>query len=195
MSLTGWFTDYVYIPLGGSRKGIGRQIAATMTVFLFSGLIKCPVCGRNLGACHSTANYYRCVRHTHNDCSFDKWVSEKKVEQWLLENVEENFKVQVQVKPKDKKDDPKKYRDQLTRLNEMYLLGNISQAEYKSRSAEIQRKIAEISKNAPLKTQNFASNWKDLYAELDPKHRRAFWQNLVSEIAVSQQGQAVAVLY
>ena len=38
MSLTGWFTDYVYIPLGGSRKGIGRQIAATMTVFLFSGL-------------------------------------------------------------------------------------------------------------------------------------------------------------
>ena len=37
--------------------------------------------------------------------------------------------------------------------------------------------------------------FKDLYAELDPKHRRAFWQNLVSEIAVSQQGQAVAVLY
>ena len=38
MSLTGWFRDYVYIPLGGSRKGIGRQIAATMTVFILSGL-------------------------------------------------------------------------------------------------------------------------------------------------------------
>ena len=38
MSLTGWFTDYVYIPLGGSRKGAGRQILSTMTVFLLSGL-------------------------------------------------------------------------------------------------------------------------------------------------------------
>ena len=38
MSLTSWFTDYVYIPLGGSRKGMDRQIAATMTVFLLSGL-------------------------------------------------------------------------------------------------------------------------------------------------------------
>ena len=38
MSLTGWFTDYVYIPLGGSRKGKGRQILAVLTVFLLSGL-------------------------------------------------------------------------------------------------------------------------------------------------------------
>ena len=28
MSLTAWFTDYVYIPLGGSRQGKGRQVAA-----------------------------------------------------------------------------------------------------------------------------------------------------------------------
>ena len=38
MSLTQWFTDYVYVPLGGSRKGKARQIAATLAVFLLSGL-------------------------------------------------------------------------------------------------------------------------------------------------------------
>lgn len=38
MSLTAWFTDYVYIPMGGSREGKARQVAATMTVFLLSGL-------------------------------------------------------------------------------------------------------------------------------------------------------------
>ncbi len=38
MSLTQWFTDYVYIPLGGNKHGKGRQITATLTVFLFSGL-------------------------------------------------------------------------------------------------------------------------------------------------------------
>ena len=38
MSLTQWFTDYVYIPLGGNKHGKGRQITAMLTVFLFSGL-------------------------------------------------------------------------------------------------------------------------------------------------------------
>ena len=38
ISLTDWFTDYVYIPLGGSRQGPLRQAAATLLVFLLSGL-------------------------------------------------------------------------------------------------------------------------------------------------------------
>lgn len=38
MSLTSWFTDYVYIPLGGSRRGAVRQVINTMIVFLLSGL-------------------------------------------------------------------------------------------------------------------------------------------------------------
>ena len=38
ISLTTWFTDYVYIPLGGSRRGLGRQLGATLIVFALSGL-------------------------------------------------------------------------------------------------------------------------------------------------------------
>ena len=38
ISLTSWFRDYVYIPLGGNRKGRARTIANTMAVFLVSGL-------------------------------------------------------------------------------------------------------------------------------------------------------------
>ena len=38
ISLTGWFTDYVYIPLGGSRRGLLRQLLNTLIVFLLSGL-------------------------------------------------------------------------------------------------------------------------------------------------------------
>ncbi len=38
MSLSGWFTDYVYIPMGGNRQGRGRQVLAILTVFLLSGL-------------------------------------------------------------------------------------------------------------------------------------------------------------
>ena len=38
ISLTSWFTDYLYIPLGGSRKGRLRKYINTMIVFLCSGL-------------------------------------------------------------------------------------------------------------------------------------------------------------
>ncbi len=38
ISLTLWFTDYVYIPLGGSRRGTARKILNTFIVFALCGL-------------------------------------------------------------------------------------------------------------------------------------------------------------
>ena len=38
ISLTSWFTDYLYIPLGGSRKGKGRKYLNVLIVFGLSGL-------------------------------------------------------------------------------------------------------------------------------------------------------------
>lgn len=38
MSLSSWFRDYVYIPLGGNRKGIGRQIINILIVWVLTGL-------------------------------------------------------------------------------------------------------------------------------------------------------------
>ncbi|MEG1808523.1 MAG: MBOAT family O-acyltransferase [Oscillospiraceae bacterium] len=38
MSLTSWLRDYVYIPLGGNRKGFARKLINILLVFLVSGL-------------------------------------------------------------------------------------------------------------------------------------------------------------
>jgi alginate O-acetyltransferase complex protein AlgI len=38
MSLTSWLTDYVYVPLGGSRHGLPVAIGATLVTFLVSGI-------------------------------------------------------------------------------------------------------------------------------------------------------------
>ncbi len=38
ISLSTWFRDYVYIPLGGNRKGFGRQILNLFIVWLLTGL-------------------------------------------------------------------------------------------------------------------------------------------------------------
>lgn len=38
ISLTSWFRDYLYIPLGGNRKGKARRYLNIMIVFLFCGM-------------------------------------------------------------------------------------------------------------------------------------------------------------
>ncbi|MGM9636994.1 MAG: MBOAT family O-acyltransferase [Eubacteriales bacterium] len=38
MTLSGWFRDYVYIPLGGNRKGLPRQIVNLLIVWMLTGL-------------------------------------------------------------------------------------------------------------------------------------------------------------
>ena len=38
MSLSSWFKDYVYIPLGGNRNGIKKQIRNIFIVWLLTGL-------------------------------------------------------------------------------------------------------------------------------------------------------------
>lgn len=38
MSLSTWFRDYVYIPLGGSRRGLARQILNILIVWTLTGL-------------------------------------------------------------------------------------------------------------------------------------------------------------
>lgn len=38
MSLTSWFRDYLYIPLGGNRKGTARRYLNIMIVFFFCGM-------------------------------------------------------------------------------------------------------------------------------------------------------------
>lgn len=38
ISLNGWFTDYIYIPLGGSRRGFARTCINILVVYFVSGL-------------------------------------------------------------------------------------------------------------------------------------------------------------
>ena len=38
ITLGRWFREYVYIPLGGSRRGLGRMLLSTLTVWLLTGL-------------------------------------------------------------------------------------------------------------------------------------------------------------
>ena len=165
-------------------------------VYLFSGLLKCSYCQRRLGGIFDgSSKRYRCPRHYYDTCPMSHTVSEKKIESWLLENIESDFKVKVTQKPKRVKKSPKVYKDRLKRLNDIYLMGNISEAEYKTKSTELQRVIADLSKEPPQKTITFTANWKDLYQKLDDEHKRSFWRNLIKEVKIDENGTPVEILY
>lgn len=165
-------------------------------IYLFTGLIKCPYCGRRMsGLYDGKRKYYRCTHHYYGTCEMPKHISEKKIENWLLDNIEEDFKVNVTMKPKQKKENPQKYRDRLKRLNDMYLLGNISEKEYREKSADLQRIIANLNKEPKKITKKFTAGWKEVYDQLDDEHKRAFWRGLISEVEIDKNGSPVRILY
>lgn len=172
------------------------KVSPRKRVYLFTGLIKCPYCNRRLGSMFDgSRRYYRCTQHYNGNCPMPKHINEKIVEEWLLDNIEDNFRVNVTEKPKEKRENPKKYRDRLKRLNDMYLLGNIEAKEYREKSAELQQIIAELSKEPVIKEVKFTSDWKTLYKELDYEHRRAFWRGLIKEIVLDKDGNPIDILY
>lgn len=169
---------------------------ATHRTYLFSGLIICPYCGRKLGGnTDHTRKYYRCVQHQYSTCSMGRTVNESKLENWLLDNVEDDFNVKVVMKPKEKRDDPSKYRQRLKRLNDIYLMGNISESEYKAKSAELQKTIADLSRIEPAKENVFSAGWKDVYKMLDEPHRRSFWRGIIKCVRINEDGQPIEIMY
>lgn len=172
----------------------------TKRIYLFTGMIKCPHCGRNLsgiasGETNHRIKYYRCRYYWDSLCDWKVHIREARLEEWMLENIEEDFRINVTMKPKQKTENPQKYRDRIKRLNDMYLLGNIDESEYKEKTSELQKKIADIQKQKPVKEIQFTENWKETYLQLDLEHRRAFWRNLVQSIQVDDKGQPVQIIY
>lgn len=168
--------------------------ASRQRVYLFSGLIKCPYCGRKLGGVFDgSSKRYRCVEHYYRNCEMSHYVNERKLEKWLLENAEEDFEIEVTQRPKAKRESPKKYKDRLKRLNDIYLMGNISESEYKEKSADLQRKIADLSKEPKEPPKVFTADWKDVYKLLDDPHRRSFWHSLIKEVKIDKDGKPVGI--
>jgi len=180
------------------QDAVSRNIkkASKTRAYLFSGLIKCPLCGRKMGGCADyRRKYYRCTQHYYSTCPMKSTVSEKGLEIWLLENVEQDFRVKVTMKPKTKKENPKKYKDRLKRLNDIYIMGNISEAEYKKEAKILQKKIADLSRTEPVKTKVLEKGWKEVYEMLDDEHKRSFWRGLIKEVLIDENAQPVEIIY
>lgn len=188
-----------------SRKG--HQI------YLFTGMIKCPMCGRKLSSVYAQRylvkgkkepqkmvyKYYRCQNQCNNGtCTYTKITNEATYENYLLQNIMEEleaWKVEIQAtaekqKPA-KKVDKQKLLKEIDRLNTMFQKGRITEEKYDSEYECLQAQLSECPTEPTSAHYDFSrldrvlyDGWQNTYSNLDPEHKRAFWRSIIDELKV-----------
>ena len=168
--------------------------------YMFSGLIRCSCCGRIMVGRYARSPhgveylYYRCNRVLTKSCPA-KSISEKKLEAYLLENIEselEKFILSVEVKePTQRKSiDVAKLKEQLRRVNVSYQAGNMEDNEYLEKTKEIKTMIEKASAEdnltskvnvEPLK-KFLNSGFKNIYSSMTDEEKQILWRSIISEI-------------
>lgn len=161
--------------------------------YLFSGLIVCPVCGRKYSGATNTrynALYYRCGKAWNKGgCTNKKVWYETAIERQLLATLQKQAEIDIEHHQSKTVQSPQKYQEQLNRLNDMYLMGNIEKSKYELKSKELKSKIAQIeAENSTVgQTPRALTNLLKIdlqkaYAELDRQGKQLFWRSVLSEI-------------
>lgn len=175
--------------------------------YMFTGLLYCPNCGRKLGGKYCTSGsgyaneymYYRCMGKMAGTCEF-KQVTEKNIEQYLLDNVRaemEKYLLSAEAEPKEekelkpKKNEIEKLQERLRRLNVVFFAGNITDEEYAEQSNTIKNQIAiaqqdESKAEKPIDTEAIkaflATDFESIYETLTKEERRTLWRSVIDRI-------------
>lgn len=171
--------------------------------YYFRGLMRCQECGHKLcGDCdrrYGRINKsYRCAFRGRG-CGNHKAVTEIKTEKQLLERLDEFMmdtiaEVEIEAaNPKNKtgaEKTVKRLKEQLRRLNVMYMAGNKSDDEYFKEDAEIKLALAKAEKELEISKPRDVDHLKKLletdfrttYSTLTPEEKQEFWQDLIKEI-------------
>lgn len=171
--------------------------------YYFRGMMRCPQCGHKLCG-NSDRRYgrvnksYRCAIRGRG-CTNHGAVSELKIEKQLMERLDEFMRdtiAEVEIEannPKNKTDAErriKNLKEQLRRLNVVYMSGNKSDEEYFKEDAEIKLEISKAEKELEISRPRNVEHLKDmletdyqtLYKTFTPEEKQEFWQDLIKEI-------------
>lgn len=135
-----------------------------------------------------------------------KWENEKQIESHLLADLQGKigkFAVNVQKSKKYTRNfDTSKLEKQLDRLNNVYIMGNISDTEYQKKTAEIKRQIAELKKPntvpvVPAEASEMLSDksFADIYNSLSDKEKHALWRSAIDHIEFDMDGNITEIFY
>jgi len=184
--------------------------APTGNYYLFSGLLRCPICKRKLSANPGYTRgklyiYYRCpgsIQSKHKHFA----ISETKLELALRNDLEtflEVFNAQMtNVSPSEKKAVERQIQrieDTMNRLDHLYEVGRISIDEYdrkiKTCKSEIEKLRKKIIVPHPKADSVVVSGWRSMYDSLDRHKKMLFWHNIIDEIEVDEAMNVVFVSF
>ncbi len=183
-------------------------------IYLFSSMIRCPLCGRKLIGNTSKATsgksyyVYRCNKFRFSKtCTFKCSLSEIKIEKQLLDNLEmyvANSMARVSTvsdkTPPNKKDiEIKEIKEEMDRLNIMFRKRRITEEEYDTDFFALEKKLekldVEIEEPREIDTDSLKelleSNYREIYNNLDKEHKRAFWHGLIKEFVVDEDRKII----
>ena len=168
----------------------------TNRVYLFSGLMLCPCCGRKLsGSCsanrrtvkpsgkvyiHTNPIYqYRCNKAVMSKlCSFKKYASEERLEKALLSNLNRfinNHITHVKITANTNthtdgvKNSIANLQAEMNRLNTMFRKGRLKESEYDRDYDELERQMAELQESLTPVEERDLSIYEELLAKDDWK--------------------------
>lgn len=184
------------------------RVRKTKNVYLFTGMMKCPRCGLSfIGKYHDGhKRYYSYTcsnRKRKNGCTFNKNVTEIKLEKYLLDNVEElhkqhrtevrkNAEMLAEPEKEQTRKRIKEIKNELENLTYAFRKNRISAKIYDLEYDELEKELNKLEASLNFK-ENLApvkhflnSNWKVLYNELEKEKKRALWQSLIKEIKLDE---------
>ena len=170
-------------------------------IFLFQGLVRCAECGCSMSASTYSPRktreyvYYRCQYTTIGKCSHTKWVSEEKLESWLLNNlvsVAEVHNIQLLRKQKPKKTvDIGKIKTKMEKLKDLYLSDLIDRDMYEKDYLSLKQDLESAERKEPEETPIDIDSIKtglSMYEKLDKAGKKEFWSRTIRKIVANNDG-------
>lgn len=176
-------------------------------IYLFSGLIRCPECGRTLAGTYITQkngrvmHYYRCWKfRIDKSCGNKKIVSELWLERYLRQNIVLEFeRSRDRYRLAGKKAEAPapehnlaKCQKELDRLNTIFMKGRITEEKYDVEYLRIKKRMESAALEVPVQERDLShaeallnTDWAEMYESLDAMHRRSFWHGLIDGIELS----------
>ena len=153
-------------------------------LYTFSSLGRCE-CGYCIsGNVSGNHVYYRCLK-----CK-KVHISEERLEKAFFDKVDEYIEnVEIEVKPKKKPsreaEKRKKLLDKMNRLNELYIDGNVTKADYQTRKTALEAQISALDVKPKKIPKGFKGDWKTAYRALDPQKRNVLWRTVCKGFTLS----------
>jgi len=145
---------------------------------------------RNLPTKDSKKPYkwYRCVSARDWKCDNKKSISELRVEDYLLNNLEreiESYNLRLKSREREIANTDKaraRLTMKLSRLGERYEDGDYTREEYVKKRDALKDELLALGVDKPAIKKALPDDWRTIYESLDDSHRRAFWYNNISTI-------------